>query len=72
MLEGCGVKVESEPYKHEPHTFVHRAGGKMFCHVCGLIALNNAFSDWAVKMGCMHKDHPSYQSKRYQFTKLGG
>jgi hypothetical protein len=64
--------VEREEYNYEAHNFSLRIGGKQYCVKCGLFGLNNAFSDWAVRMGCNHRDHPSYANKRYDTTKLPG
>lgn len=54
----------------EAHSFELRVGGKQYCSNCGLIALNNPFTDWAIRMGCRHKDHSQYENKRYDLTKL--
>lgn len=64
-------KKQIEPYKLEPH---HFGGWKkipyQICYKCGLIAYRNPFTEWAIKQGCNHKDHPSYAQKRLQFTEL--
>lgn len=62
--------MKAEPYKNEAHSFDLRTAGKQVCSNCGLVALNNQFTAWAIRMGCRHKDHPSYSSKRYETTKL--
>lgn len=61
-----------EKYEYEQHTFQTdcRVGGKQFCLSCGLLALNNDFTSWAIRMGCKHKLHSSYANKRYENTKL--
>lgn len=64
------MKAEKEKYKLEHHEFKRRAAGKQYCTYCGLFALNNEFTQWSVRMGCNHKDHPQYESKRYELTKL--
>ena len=61
-----------EPYKFEAHKFDLRAGGKQYCAYCGLFALNNEFSAWSIRMGCNHRGHSQYASKRFELTKLGG
>ncbi len=38
--------------------------GKNVCRRCGLVALNNEFSLWSIRMGCLSEEHPQYQSKR--------
>lgn len=64
------MKIKPEPYKMEPHEFKHRAGGKLYCTYCGLFALSNEFTNWSIRMGCNHRDHPQYESKRYEYTRL--
>lgn len=59
-----------QAYKFEPHHFERRAAGKQYCSYCGLFALNNSFSEWSMRVGCNHRDHPQYASKRYDTTKL--
>jgi hypothetical protein len=59
-----------EKYEFVAHTFDLRVGGKQWCTGCGLVGLNNAFTDWAVRMGCNHRLHPSYDNKRYELTKI--
>lgn len=57
---------ERDPYKMEAHNFTMAVGRTAYrgCWNCGLIAMKNEFSQWAIRMGCNHKDHPSYESKR--------
>ena len=64
--------AERDKYEYEAHDFKLRLGGKAYCVKCGLFSLNNTFTDWAVRIGCNHKDHPSYDNKRYETTKLPG
>jgi hypothetical protein len=64
------VLSDKEQYKHEEHEFKFRQGGKLYCTHCGLFKLSNDFSTWAIRMGCLHKLHPSYNAKRYDTTKL--
>lgn len=64
--------ADKERYEHEAHDFSLRVGGKQYCVKCGLVGLNNAFTDWAVRMGCNHRDHPSYANKRYDTSPLRG
>ena len=51
-------------FKVEPHNFSLRAGSYQYCCKCGLVAMNNEFSRWAMKTGCDNKDHPGYEHKR--------
>lgn len=30
------------------------------CTGCGLLRLKNALTDWCVRHGCNHEDHPGY------------
>ncbi len=61
--------MKKEDYKHEPHQFVFsRALGKQYCVKCGLVALNNGFSQWATQKGCMNELHSSYKSTKTKFT----
>lgn len=63
-----GSKKES--YKMVPHTFTLLKGvGKQYCTRCGLFAMNNKLSEWAIDKGCMHKDHPQWESKVRKLTK---
>lgn len=52
-------------YEFVPHQFSRgfTVGGKAFCPRCGLIALNNEFTGWAISKGCNNADHPSFESK---------
>lgn len=61
-----------EAYKFEPHIFRTdiRAGGKQYCLNCGLLSLNNEFSRWSVRMGCLNESHPDYEKIRSRCTKL--
>lgn len=61
-----------EAYKFEAHVFKTdiRAGGKQYCLKCGLVALNNDFTTWSIRMGCNSESHPDYQKVRNRFTKL--
>jgi hypothetical protein len=55
-----------ETYEMEPHNFKDgvKVGGKVFCLHCGLIALNNPFTRWAIDKGCLANLHPDYQRMR--------
>jgi hypothetical protein len=56
--------MDREPYKMEPHRFDTMIAGKQMCSRCGLMRLNNKFTDWAVKKGCNNDDHPDYARMR--------
>ena len=53
-----------EPYKYEPHSFTGRVVGRQYCVRCGLVALNNQFTSWCIRMGCNNEGHPNYNSQR--------
>jgi hypothetical protein len=57
-------------YKFEPHSFNKKMLNYFYCSRCGLVALKNDFTQWSIKMGCGHRDHPSYEAKRFEFTRL--
>ncbi|MCI0558693.1 MAG: hypothetical protein MN733_09370 [Nitrososphaera sp.] len=59
-----------EAYKFEPHNMKGKISSWTYCNRCGLIALRNFFSDWAIRMGCNNEDHPLFAIKRKQFTGL--
>ena len=44
-----------------PHTFTQpKRLPWSVCTGCGLIRLRNALTDWCVRQGCNHADHPGY------------
>lgn len=53
-----------EIYKFEPHDFRGRILNWNYCINCGLIALKNDFTQWAIKKGCNNEDHPEYDRYR--------
>jgi hypothetical protein len=61
-----GEEYKEDTYKFKPHNFSSglKAGGKSYCSCCGLVALNNDFSRWSVRMGCFSDVHPEYKNKR--------
>lgn len=50
-------------FKVVPHNFNLKAGAYQYCSSCGLVAMKNELAQWAMRMGCDHKEHPSYQTK---------
>ncbi len=58
-----GEKYIKEPYKYKAHSFNRSVVGKQYCSRCGLIALNNPFTKWAVRMGCNNADHSQFKSQ---------
>ncbi len=70
VLEVINSKGKKEPYKMVGHSWTPlKHVGKSYCTRCGLVALNNEFTDWCVERGCFHTDHPQYESARAKFTK---
>lgn len=61
---------EPEVYKMEAHNWGHKIGHWPVCQKCGLIMMKNDFSDWAVRIGCFNRLHPSYDSVRRKNTNL--
>jgi hypothetical protein len=50
-------------YTAQPHSFRALKGlGWPVCSSCGLVRLRNALTDWCVRNGCNHEDHPGYKS----------
>ena len=45
--------------------------GKHYCVKCGLIRLNNAFTDWAVSKGCNYQDDPGLARQRKKTSHFG-
>ena len=59
-----------ESYKMKGHSFSLLKGvGKQYCRCCGLVALNNAATQWAVDKGCNYEDHPQFRSVMKRLTK---
>lgn len=57
-------------YTFEPHKWGNRkAISWAVCEHCGLLLLNNKFTQWAVKNGCNSNDHPEYNKARDKYTK---
>lgn len=49
-------------YFMQHHEWGRVLSGKSVCVECGLMRLHNALTDWCVKMGCEHAEHPQYRS----------
>jgi hypothetical protein len=59
-----------EPYKMVGHTWKPlKHVGKSYCTRCGIVALNNEFTQWCIDRGCNHEDHPQYENARSRLTK---
>lgn len=53
------------------HSFTGKVGGFLYCEHCGLIALQNDFTRWAIKVGCLSHLHPSYNNQRSKTNPFG-
>jgi hypothetical protein len=40
----------------------------LMCRKCGLVYLNNRFTQWAIQTGCDNEYHPQYEKMRKRFT----
>ncbi len=47
----------------KPHSFRPVKGLSWpVCSCCGLVRLRNPLTDWCVRNGCNHEDHPGYRN----------
>lgn len=70
VLDLLNSRKSKPPYELQGHSWTPLKGvGKQYCKRCGLVALNNPFTDWCVRMGCNHEDHPQYEGTRRRLTK---
>jgi hypothetical protein len=53
-------------YSYEPHSFkkIYKSVSWEVCIYCGLVALRNDFTRWAMKTGCMNRYHKDYEKAR--------
>jgi hypothetical protein len=56
-------------YKFEAHGPWVIGSYKTYCQGCGLVRLNNDFTNWAIKHGCNNRDHPGYEAARSSLAK---
>jgi len=73
MPKGQWVTVQLEDkeivYKYERHSPIPLKGTPwLYCRYCGLLYLSNAFTRWAIRMGCMNSYHPTYNKMLKHFT----
>jgi hypothetical protein len=54
----------AEPYTYEQHSFTKSIHNYKYCSKCGIVALKNSFTEWAIKKGCNSEDHPEYKTAR--------
>ena len=56
-------------YTYAPHSPAKRKNMPWHvCRNCGLVYLNNAFTAWAIKVGCNNNEHPDIDAMRHKFT----
>lgn len=65
-----GEDLKKETYKMVGHSFNKVVGGKQVCSNCGLMALNNPFTQWCIEKGCYSDLHPQYKSVKVRLTRL--
>jgi len=62
-----------DSFEYIPHNFVKRKFMPwLCCRGCGLLSLNNPFTEWAIKKGCDNFYSPAYKATRAKYTELGG
>lgn len=50
-------------FKVTPHSWGKRKGLPWpVCRGCGLVHLRNPLTEWCVRNGCEHEEHPGYRS----------
>ena len=56
-------------FKQEPHSFqpVKRLPYPV-CAGCGLVRLKNPLTEWCVRHGCGHTEHPGYKQAVVSLT----
>jgi hypothetical protein len=63
-LDHLGELGPMNQYKFEAHGPWVAGSYKTHCQGCGLVRLNNSFTEWAIRMGCNNRDHPNYETVR--------
>lgn len=54
-------------YQLIQHTFIKRKYMTwLVCSSCGLLNLNNRFTKWCIKKGCLHEEHTDFERMRKQ------
>ncbi len=55
--------IGAPAFKQEPHSFqpVKRLPYQV-CTGCGLVRLRNPLTDWCVRYGCNHAEHPGFRA----------
>lgn len=63
--------MQKNPEKYEmiAHSWKLNVAGKQVCNTCGLVALNNDFTRWAMNKGCMNHLHPDFKNAYRRYTK---
>lgn len=70
VSEWLSDRHKKEAYKMKGHQWsVLKGAGKQYCKCCGLLALNNNITHWAIEKGCNYEDHPQWVSTLKRLTK---
>lgn len=59
------IPEDNEPYKMVGHS-LHKTKKNPWllrCRWCGLVAMKNRFSLWALRVGCENRKHPQYKQE---------
>lgn len=56
------VTEVKQPWKMIPHKWIGQFGFQV-CSNCGLVRLNNEFTQWAIEHGCDNRNHPGYAAQ---------
>lgn len=60
---------KQQAYKMVGHSWTQKKNmSKQICKNCGLVRLNNKFTQWAVDKGCMNELHSGYKAARARYT----
>ena len=58
-------------YKYEPHSWRKpKRYPWLVCQHCGLVALKNHLTEWAIGKGCNYKDAVGHKNAVEKYTKL--
>lgn len=54
------MAAQHNPAPHSPH--VVKGIPWRVCRGCGLVYLRNPLTEWCIRQGCNHDEHPGYRS----------
>lgn len=67
FLASASTKIT---YKMIPHQFAQKKGlGKQVCKGCGLVALKNKLTQWAINKGCLNEYHAGHTAAIKRYTR---